>query len=139
MRWPVVLIAIAGCYLDSELPESPHGGALTGTVSDYEGNPLPGIEVTAKGHEVRSARTGEDGTFVIDDLSPDDYLVSMNHTREDGHTTSYVVIHVDDEPIDYSRSYDPRTGTTSFFHCACLRDMTPYLEQIDLAEQRYGK
>lgn len=52
-------------------------GTLTGTVTDADGTPLAGVEVTADGGFDRTAKTEADGTFALP-LVPGDYTVTFS-------------------------------------------------------------
>jgi beta-lactamase regulating signal transducer with metallopeptidase domain len=64
--------------LDLVLKGRPHGGTVSGAVSDAHGNPIAGATITNHGRssrEVRSATTDEFGVFLLDDV----YEGSIGH------------------------------------------------------------
>lgn len=63
--------------LNFELAADDGDGALTGTVTDGEGNPVAGVEILVEPSNrcITSTRTGEDGTYRIDPLAAGNYLI----------------------------------------------------------------
>jgi len=55
-------------------------GGVKGKIRDWNGNGLSGVSVSArqKGEDVKSVRSGKDGNFVLDGLTPGTYNIAFD-------------------------------------------------------------
>lgn len=53
-------------------------GSISGRVIDADGKPIKGLEIQAIGGSFPEAVTAEDGTFKLDPIVPDDYLIFLD-------------------------------------------------------------
>src|SRR5438477_922363 len=82
MRLRSIGVLLLGLILASFTPATAQErfGGLQGTVTDPSGAPVPGATVTATNHDskkVRTAVTTTDGKFVLPDLDPGRYTVTV--------------------------------------------------------------
>ncbi len=83
---PVVVArdqAVSG--IDAQLFD---GAAISGTVTDEDGNPLGGITVSARGPTRRSATTGPNGFYRLAGLTTGSYIVRFEDSA-DGYVAEY--------------------------------------------------
>lgn len=87
-------------------PDEPKVGTIAGLVTDVHGEAMPGATLIATSESMLGAQTAiseEDGSYLIEDLAPDDYLVTLyfvDHSEEH-HVT------VGDDVAELSLTLDP--------------------------------
>ena len=77
MLTPELVVVEALPWVD---PDEPKIGAIAGVVVQPAGEPLAGVTVIVSGEGMKGAHTAiteEDGVYVIEDLPPDDYIVTL--------------------------------------------------------------
>jgi hypothetical protein len=87
-------------------PDEPKIGAIAGVITDSHGEPIEGATLIATAEtmpQLQAAISDETGSYILDGLAPDDYLITLyyvDHTEEH-HVT------VGDDLAELSMSFDP--------------------------------
>ena len=86
--------AMVGLFADPGAGQSAATGSIAGTVTDPSGGPVVATCVQARSATdpagpVRTADTGGDGSYLLTDLPPDEYLVEFNCRDDEPYLAEY--------------------------------------------------
>ncbi len=110
--------------------DEPKVGAIVGTVVDVAGEPLVGAVIVVTTESTIGgpvAVTEDDGSYIIDDLPPDDYLVSIYYIDVlQEHRVTVV-----DEAVEVSSTFDLEPAPVISFSCGVSLENAYQVEGID--------
>jgi len=119
-------------------PDEPRVGAIAGTVLDTTNEPVIGAVLVATTDSSGSytAITDDEGTYLIEELPPDDYLITLYYVDQ---TTEYRTT-VGDEPVDVSPTIDITAQVgISFTGCGMSMENTYVVDGIDTTGLTFGE